>query len=69
MAGRDGSEVDFHRAPDIEEYRDYLESAVDIGALEKYRNKIERCHDLESLRPLFEKESPVFLPGFRTERE
>ena len=63
MGPQDGKEVDFRIVADIEEYRDYFDSAIDLGVLEKYRKKIEEAQDLEGLRPVFEKESPVFLPG------
>ena len=56
--------VDFAEELDLEEFREYFDSAIDFGALEKYRSRIMRTNDLESLRPLFEKLGPVFLPGY-----
>jgi len=64
MTDKDGHVVDFAEVADIEDFRDYFDTAPDLGGLEKYRSRIERTNDLETLRPLFEKEGPVFLPGF-----
>jgi hypothetical protein len=50
--------------PDTEEFRDYFDSAPDIGKLEPYRSRINGTNDLDNLRELFEKFSPVFLPGY-----
>ncbi len=64
MVEREGQSIDFAEVVDIEGFRDYFDSAPDFGELEKYRSRIEATNDLETLRPLFEKEGPVFLPGF-----
>lgn len=64
MSRQDGRKVDFREVDDIEDLRDYFDSASDMGMLEKYRTQIEETNDLEKLRPVLEKESPVFLPGF-----
>jgi hypothetical protein len=58
-----GKTVDFSKVEDIEEFRDYFDIAPDFGVFEKYRKQIDQTQDLETLRPLLEKESPVFLPG------
>ena len=64
MAEEKGKFVDFAQEMDLEEFRDYFDSAINLGVLEKYRSRIERTNDLESLRPLLEKLAPVLLPGY-----
>ena len=57
-----GRTVDFRSEADLEDFRDYFDEAVDFGVLEKYRKLLERCTDPEKMRPILERESPVFLP-------